>query len=66
MAALFGFEDEAAPLVEIDEAGAGGGRGMAEGNGPLKDVVVLAVVGDGGIGSGDIEVVAEFGEEESW
>ena len=64
-AALLGFEDEAAALVKIDEPGAGEACRVMEGNGAFKYVVVLEVIGGGGIGPGDFEEVAEFGEEES-
>jgi hypothetical protein len=63
-AALFGFEDEAAAFIEIDAAGAGSAVAVVEVNGAFKDVGVLRIVGNGGIGTGDAEDVAEFGEEE--
>jgi hypothetical protein len=62
-AALLGFQDEAAALVRIDEASAGRAAGMPESYWPFEYIVVLAIVGDGGIGTGDIEVVAQFGEK---
>lgn len=37
---------------------------MAEGDGPLEDVVVAGIVGNGGVGAGDFEEVAKLGEEE--
>jgi hypothetical protein len=36
---------------------------MTEGYRAFKNIVVLAIVGDGGVGTGDIEVVAQLGEE---
>ena len=36
---------------------------MVEGHGPLKNIVVLAIIGDGGIWTGDLEVVAQLGEK---
>ena len=63
-AALFGFEDEAAAFVEIDETGAGEAGRVTEGYGALEDVVILGGVGDGRVGARDFQVVAEFGEEE--
>jgi hypothetical protein len=63
-AALFGFQDEAAAFVEIDEASAGEARRVTERHGALEDVVVLAGVRDGRVGPRDFQVVAEFGEEE--
>ena len=51
-------------LVEVDEAGAGESVGMADGDLALESVLVFAAGGDGGIGTGDVEEVAEFGEEE--
>ena len=56
--------DEAAFLVEIDEAGAGGPVGVAEGDWALKDVIVLGDVLGGWIWTRDFEQVAQFGEEE--
>jgi hypothetical protein len=37
---------------------------VAEGYGTLEDVAIFAIVGDGGVGSRDFQVVAEFGQEE--
>ena len=51
-------------LVEIDEAGACESVGMADGDLALENVLVFAAGGDGGIGTGDVEEVAKFGEEE--
>src|SRR5437660_1423811 len=61
--ALLGFEDEAGTFVEIDAAVGGRAGRVAEGDGTLEDVIVVAVVGEGGIGTGDFEIVAELGEE---
>jgi hypothetical protein len=37
---------------------------VAESDGAFEDVLVVAFFGDGGIGAGDVEEIAEFGEEE--
>jgi hypothetical protein len=52
-----------ARFIKIDEASAGRAAGMPESYWPFEYIVVLAIVGDGGIGTGDIEVVAQFGEK---
>ncbi len=62
--ALFGFEDEVVAAVEVDEIGGGGAVGCGDGDGAVEDVVVFGVVGGGGVGMGELEEVAEFGEEE--
>ena len=64
LAGLFGFQDEAAAFVEVDAAvGVGAGDGGAF-DGAFEDVVVVFGVGGGGVGAGDADRVAEFGEEE--
>lgn len=64
VAALFGFEDEAAAFVEVDAAGGGGAVGVAEGDGAFEDVGVGSEIARGGLGAGDVEEVGEFGKEE--
>ena len=61
--ALLGFADEVAGLVEVDVVGDGGAVGIHAGDGAVEDVEVFRGIGRGGIGAGDIEDVAEFGEE---
>lgn len=56
--ALFGFQDEAATFVEIDEASAGEASRVTEGYGALEDVLILAVVCDGRVRPRDFQVVA--------
>jgi hypothetical protein len=36
---------------------------MMESDGPFEDVMVFAIVGHGGIGTGDVEKVTQFREE---
>ncbi|HEV7402340.1 MAG TPA: hypothetical protein VGO11_05415 [Chthoniobacteraceae bacterium] len=62
--APLGLEDEAAALVEIDAAGAGGAVLVMKGDAALEDVGVGGIVGVRGIGLRDAEQRAEFGEEE--
>jgi len=64
LATLFGFQDEAAAFVEIDETGAGETSRMTECYGTLEDVLIPAVIGDGRVGPRDFQVVAELGEKE--
>jgi hypothetical protein len=64
VAALLGFEREAAALVEIDAAGAAGAVGVAEGDGALEDVGVAGVVGLARVRTRDVQEIAEFREEE--
>jgi len=59
---LFGLEYEAASFVEIDAAGTLREE-VSELDGLFKGVAVERVVGLGGIGTREFEVVAEFGEE---
>ena len=56
--ALFGFQDEVAAFVEIDETGARKAGRVTEGHGAFKDVVILADVRDGRFGPRDFQVVA--------
>jgi hypothetical protein len=63
IAALLGFEDKTAALVEIDASGAGGAVGVGERDGALEGVGVERVVGLRGLGALDGEEVAEFREE---
>ena len=62
--ALLGFEDEAAALVEVDAAGAGGAVAVMKGDAALEDVGVVGVVGRGRVGPRNAEQIAELGEEE--
>ncbi len=62
--ALLGLEDEAAALVEIDAAGAGGAVLMMKGDAALEDVGVGGIVGLRGVRLRDAEERAELGEEE--
>jgi hypothetical protein len=64
LAALLGLQGKAGPLVQVDPSGAGGAVAVVEGHRPLKDIVVLCVVGDGGVGSRDAENIAEFRKEQ--
>ncbi len=61
--ALFGFQDEVAAMVEVDEIGGGGTIGMGHGDGAVENVAVFGLIGSGGIGVGDLKEVAEFREE---
>ena len=61
--ALFGFADEVAGFVEVDVVGDGGAVGVHAGDGAVEDVEVFRGIGRGGIGAGDADDVAEFGEE---
>ena len=61
--ALFGLEDEAPALVQVDVAGGGGAVAVVEDDASLEDVGVLVVFGLGGFGPLDAEDGAEFGEE---
>lgn len=63
-AALLGFQNEATAFIEVDAAGAGGSVSVVEVDGAFKYVGVVMVVGDRGVGTGNTEDVAEFGEEE--
>jgi hypothetical protein len=58
---VFGFEDEAAALVEVDAAGGVGAAAVVEADGALEDVGVVAVVGLRRVGAGDGEQVAQLG-----
>lgn len=62
--ALLGLEDEAAALVEIDAAGAGGAVLMMKGDAALEDVGVVGVVGVRGVRARDAEEIAQLGEKE--
>lgn len=63
LATLLRFKHKAAALVEIDETGTGQAAGVAERHRPLEDVVILAVVGNGRSGTGNIQIIAEFGKK---
>ena len=62
--ALFGFEDEGGAAVEVDAAGGFAALAVVESDGAFEDVGVAACIRGGGVGPGDVEEVAEFGEEE--
>jgi hypothetical protein len=64
IAALLGFEDEAASAVEVDEVGGGGTVEFLELYGFVDDVGVESFVGLTGVGAREVEEVAEFREEE--
>jgi hypothetical protein len=59
---LFGFEDEAAPFVEVDAPGRGGAIGMMLGDREFEGVPE----GVGGIWMGHAEEVAQFGKAGCW
>ena len=61
---LFGFQDEAAPLVEVDAAGALLGP-VVEGDGALQHVLVLGGLVGGGVWLRHANQVAEVLEEEA-
>jgi hypothetical protein len=61
---LFGFEDEAAPFVEINAADALGAIAQVEGDVPFEDVCIVGDAGPRGIGLRDVQEVAELREEE--
>ena len=64
--ALFGFEDEAAGLVEIQVTGSGRTVGFLVGDGAFEDVAVFGVVRPGGFRVRDVEdVIAKLREEET-
>ena len=63
VAALFRFEDEVIPTVEVDEVGGGSAVKVMNGDGLVKDVGVEVVLGACGIRARDFQEVAEFGEE---
>jgi hypothetical protein len=63
VAPLLGFQNEAAPFVEVDPAGAGKAVAVLEGDGALEDVGIVPVVGTGGVGTGNSEEVAHLGEK---
>ena len=63
--ALFGFREQAAGFVEIDETGGGAAVRLLMGDGALEDVKIFRVVRAGGFRVGDVQdLVAEFGEKE--
>lgn len=64
VAALLGFKDEVGAAVEVDAALRGGAVEVVEGDGFFEDVGVAVVFSAGGIGAGNVEEVAELGEEE--
>ena len=64
LAALLGFEDEVAALVEVDETAGDGAVEIADFNGLVEDVGVEVLDAGGGIGAFDFEEVAKLGEEE--
>ena len=64
LARLFGFQDEAVALVEVDAAEALGAVGGSAFDRAFEDVVVFGGRGRGGGWAGDTEHVAEFGEEQ--
>lgn len=64
LAALFGFEDEGFAAVEVDEVGRDLIEAVVEFDGVVEGVAVLLGIVGGGIGAGDFEEVAEFGEED--
>ena len=61
---MFGFEDEAARVVEVDELGGRGAFWIDEGDASFEYVRVFGVVGNGWIWTWDAEKFAEFGQEE--
>jgi len=61
---LLRFENETAAFVEVNEARAGQAARVTEGDGTLEYVLVMTVVAYGGMGSGNLQEVAELGEEE--
>jgi hypothetical protein len=62
--ALLRLKDEAAALIEIDAAGAGGAVLVMKGDAALEDVGVVGVVGVRGVRARDAEEIAQLGEKE--
>lgn len=62
--ALFGLQDEATALVEVDAARTGRAVAVVEGHAPLEDVGVVPIVGRGGFRARRVEEIAEFGQKE--
>lgn len=63
LAALLGFEHEAAALVEVDPPGAGGSVAMMEDDVALEHIGVEARVGQGWIGRSHPKQGAQLGKE---
>ena len=61
--ALLAFPDERAAPVKVDEAGGSRAVGIPAGDGPLKDVSVLGIVGRGWIGARQVEKGAKLAQE---
>ena len=57
---MFGFEHEAAALVEVDAAGGLLAAAVLKRHGPLQHVGILAGVIGGGVGARHAEQVAEI------
>ena len=60
LAGLLGFENEAAALIEVDEAAAVGAVGVMEDDLAFKDVGVVFGLPGGGLGTGQVEEFAKF------
>ena len=52
-----------APFVEVDPPGGVGAIAVVEADGAFEDVGVLGTVGPGRLGAGDVEHVAQLGQE---
>ena len=61
---LFGFEHEVAALVAVDPPRRGAAVAVPERDAALEDVGVVACVFPRRVGRGDVEQVAEVGDEE--
>jgi hypothetical protein len=60
---MLGLEHETAALVQVNEPGTGFAVAVLERDRPLEDVGILAVVGRCRIGVGDVDQIAQLGNE---